>query len=626
MNIFGDKSNWLASTLIALGLHGGAMFLIVGQMKANVPERRETEISILTLPSQSVRTPQTVSRLQSSDPEIANQSEANDISVFEKLLPDKTKAETLSTINEAQIASIATADQVAALVDTVAERSEPFDNQADSLTPAQQLEQVEKTIPENAPQIPADAESVASTQTSQPVDQIETVATGSVDNNSKTIAPSQIPTQADTVSPQVTNVVDAPAFSLAEIINPPDEAIASSNDYSRNTAATAQYTGTEEVARNTAEAVADQAAQTAAMKTAATSIAPTSLEMQRQSRQQFEILANAPTTASKVQLSTPARPARIIASPRQSVNLSASRAALGTPVKTPTVQRTRQTPLRTRPTVVRQPARTEGARPVRPTVVAEIRRPRTTITTRSQNNVARKPTITQERIALLPKLENLVPEIERSRPPTREERLGKVRNFLIGQDVGNCFVALPSTIDNQQVGIYGFGRSKRFWPGFLKRLSQKTNIEIPAKLATITDAQCLVASFTKQASTYPNFSVSIALEQETIISGDFLEGQINNVNNRFLNLILVDDEGIAQRLNAYLFNKSGAPRFSLPVTSTSGPIATAQLLIAIVTDEELQSTAFYEPLPVTELLFDVEQELRDKGLGVDLAITAFTVK
>ncbi len=630
-----DAINWGASTVIALGLHGGAVFALSNSPNAR-HAKQETEISILSMPSMPAAPTPKVEPVKAARPDIVAKPIPAKPADVEHLVADENHAEALNNISRAEQANITRNQQTAALTATDHETNKPLRGNANPLVPARELQQVVKVA----------------------VEKPEMNETSSV-----VLAPSQKPDKSKVVASSEFTRLQNPVGEAARKPVITDDVISSTENFEPNPVFVPDYSTPDKVEEQSV--LTSNPEQVVAVIPAGkrNNIVPSPPEITRKNTSTQKKPQVSSVTSSRAPTATPEsikktksrKKPDMVTVARRAAQMSkpgishASRPTLGKTGKTsrPIVRPPLQQPMAKTPPKVAVTRQSRPA-PIKPrTLPAHIQPassgrkvPKAAGGTAAKANRANvvKPKILPEntdavrnknkpvlRYALVTKPQKTIPKLKNTSPPTRQEKLGVLRGFLGTQEVGNCFVALPMLSDNKRIGLRGFSRSDQSWPGYLARLGQNAEFDIPARLATITDAQCLVVSFAKQTRSYPNFSVSIKLANDEITSGGFLEGKVQNLGNRQLNLVLVDDEGIAQRLNSYLFIENGAPKFSLPVTSTSGPVATAQLLLAIVTDREIKNATIFEPVPVTEFLFDVEEEILEQGLKVDLAIAAFTV-
>lgn len=223
---------------------------------------------------------------------------------------------------------------------------------------------------------------------------------------------------------------------------------------------------------------------------------------------------------------------------------------------------------------------------------------------------------------------NLIPtELRPSPTKNQVEGFGKVMNFLkFHRSENKCFLALPKVSNQDRMKLIGFSNERNSWSKFQKSLEQDTNYKVPGHLTNISDAQCDVMTFARKNQLYPSFTVSMLVDRPIIGNGEFVSGKLFINEGRILNLFLIDDEGIAININRLIDLGSNSSSFKMQVNLTGGDVNTAQLLLAIVSDQLLDSTRSHKPVPAKQLLESIQLETVMKSLKLDLALSAFVVR
>lgn len=103
----------------------------------------------------------------------------------------------------------------------------------------------------------------------------------------------------------------------------------------------------------------------------------------------------------------------------------------------------------------------------------------------------------------------------------------------------------------------------------------------PSERSVIVDArQCAALNYVRQSEAYPAFRLTLALDAQTIESGESLTGTIGNVSGRYVTLVLIDDNGVVQELGEYLTFRGGFARFDVPLNRAGVIRDTSQVLMA----------------------------------------------
>lgn len=193
---------------------------------------------------------------------------------------------------------------------------------------------------------------------------------------------------------------------------------------------------------------------------------------------------------------------------------------------------------------------------------------------------------------------------------------------LAGADTGPCFaVLLPSAASEAEAGgILAFGEPA----GGMAVLPGSLADEAALIRHEVTPAQCPALAYLRAAAAYPGFGLTIRLDAEEIRSGGALAGRITGMPpGGALHLVLIDDAGLAQRLDAFLVaDAEGGARFDIPLTLQGQPVASAQLLLAL---------AAPAPVPALQVLTAAAAQplfaaLPAPGPDIDLALVAFRLR
>ena len=259
-------------------------------------------------------------------------------------------------------------------------------------------------------------------------------------------------------------------------------------------------------------------------------------------------------------------------------------------------------------------------------LVSHIRIGRIKTVKSSANSNQASSNSTSIKVAILARPRQIVPKALLKPTNDQVDGFAKVVNFLKFYNSENsCFLALPSISSKEKMILSGFSNEKSSWPNFQKALAENTRFETPGRLASISDAQCQVITFARQSNSYPSYSVSLQLDYSSIKNGEFIAGKIFIDEGRYLNFLLVDDEGTAININRFVNIEKNNSTFQLQVNLTGGEVSTSQLLLAIVTDKTLDSMQSHEAIAVTELLNNIKKEVGARDINMDLALTAFVV-
>lgn len=201
-----------------------------------------------------------------------------------------------------------------------------------------------------------------------------------------------------------------------------------------------------------------------------------------------------------------------------------------------------------------------------------------------------------------------------------------VTDFMRQYDGGDCFLALPAAFASGEAAVQTFGESEAAQAAFRRALAGSLGTTAEIRSGTVAGSQCLALSFARKIDGYPNFSLVIDLDAADVTSGSALAGIVRNAGNRFLHLLVIDNDGLVQSVDAYLAAAAGnARRFSAPVVLTGGPVATKQLLMALASDRLIRLLQGPVRRPAADFFEALAAEISAQEANVDLAVEGFSV-
>lgn len=572
-----DKNNWVVSTISALVLHIGILIALVSQMNAGISQKRQTEISILSIPSTSNAVPvnsTTIVRPVAVSNSLSQSSIKHDRLADQT--PDATKARAENTFEKVTI-------------------SQPVELAALDAAGA--------------------SENVAISNNPRPL-------TGTSDIKA-----------VDTVKPDLVKPVRDTAEKLIEASDMAATLARTRNEYIQDSGKNTVHARLNSSQNQQRAKILPSSASVARKMEAATGVIitpvavkapiPTAVIVQRQPA--ISTATNSPIIKNHAQKSRtdihhgrlePTRGQKSV--PTAVVTITPQRRAIVSAAQFNKPAKTKkQLVAASKPKKARKLVRIAKIRIGPANTVAAIR-PETVLSPDKRTD--------NTRLTQLIRPNQIRLRDQRNNAQSNRRKFGKLLTYLKFQEEDNCFVALPTITQKGQPELVGFGRSERPWSQFLNGITHTTKLAVPSRLAKISAHQCQVTSFIHGSSAYPSFTITLALQNNIIKTGDFLAGSLLNINGRHLNLLLIDDEGTAQLLNNFVTTGDDRSHFSIQLNNTGNPTSTSQLLLAIVTEEVLESAKFSAAMPVTSLLEDMDYELTSRKLKADLAIAAFIFK
>jgi hypothetical protein len=220
----------------------------------------------------------------------------------------------------------------------------------------------------------------------------------------------------------------------------------------------------------------------------------------------------------------------------------------------------------------------------------------------------------------------LVPRKIAPSPARQINPYEQVLQYLADYEGDGCFLALPSPGLEGRVRLDGFSVALETTARFAEQLVHLTGIEVETTGHTVSADQCRALSFARSLATYPAPGLQIRPSSRSIASGDVLVGSIKNVHKKMLYLLVIDDEGKVQEIQNLFQDTTGQIGFAAPMTLTRGKVQTEQLLIAIASDEPLETFASHEGQHAEAYFAALADEIAWADSRVDFGFTTFFVR
>jgi serine/threonine-protein kinase len=225
--------------------------------------------------------------------------------------------------------------------------------------------------------------------------------------------------------------------------------------------------------------------------------------------------------------------------------------------------------------------------------------------------VAREETRPPQPTSLAPS-ENLPPPVA---PATAEER---AKAFIARFDGGACFLIEPLPGSTKPHEYQAVGQAiepfRRFDSGYKREVGVEANLRV----APITAEQCPALDLVRLAAPAGRQPPRLALKNYEVGPGQPLLGTISNLEGRRLYLVLVDNDGLAHRLEAKVDASGDSATFSVPLTADASSVGPMQMLLAIVSEK---------PIPAFDALHSANLKLIglrliDEARGASAAVEA----
>lgn len=172
-----------------------------------------------------------------------------------------------------------------------------------------------------------------------------------------------------------------------------------------------------------------------------------------------------------------------------------------------------------------------------------------------------------------------------TRPPSEQDlALADLIRRIRTTPADACLVALPRRDGPEGVGVEIIAASDTAMSEFSDSFFTPEDADVRQTRTLIDDRQCPALAYMRDNEDYPATRLGVALDSATVASSSNLTGILRGIGGRYLTLMLVDNNGVAQDLQRFLSFSGDFARLDVPVTR-AGPLRdTNQMLLAIATD------------------------------------------
>jgi hypothetical protein len=199
----------------------------------------------------------------------------------------------------------------------------------------------------------------------------------------------------------------------------------------------------------------------------------------------------------------------------------------------------------------------------------------------------------------------------------------QIAEFLQNYRPGGCFFASPAEISGDKVTIVGFGQQepvRRLLGEFKQKFGQEPDI----RLQEVSTPQCVVVGALDQLVRSGPGSPALELDRAVVRSGENLSGTVSGFGDRHLEILVVDNQGLVQKLQ---YDKAGdAASFNVLL---EGQLAEPQpqLILSVASAGPLRSLS--EPWPggfiqANDLMPKLLEEVKGRQGDVVAAAKYFT--
>jgi serine/threonine protein kinase len=202
-------------------------------------------------------------------------------------------------------------------------------------------------------------------------------------------------------------------------------------------------------------------------------------------------------------------------------------------------------------------------------------------------------------------------------PPPAQPRTAaadKIRSFVEHYDGGNCFFLTPVAIGEHSALIEGLGSSDGPFMAFDKEFQRAMGFDPDIRVLQATDKQCPAIAFLARLRGGNARAPRLDINQDSMRSGQVLNGMVDRYGPRIVDLILVSDIGTVKNVSSQLKSGTDAKSFNIPMP---GNEATAgrqpQLLIAVASSAPVDAIQLRQPAEAEQFFPNVLSDAARSG-------------
>ncbi|MCF6445754.1 hypothetical protein [Nereida sp. MMG025] len=148
-------------------------------------------------------------------------------------------------------------------------------------------------------------------------------------------------------------------------------------------------------------------------------------------------------------------------------------------------------------------------------------------------------------------------------------------------DAPQCALALPRRLSDAEVGLSLIGADIATLDQYAQSITNGLN-SAPAQTREAVDTrQCAVLDAIGLTADYPASRIGLAIEDTSLRTGDTLQTRILGAGGLFLNVLLIDDNGVVQDLSRFTQIDDGDVVVQAPVARAGESRETRQLLVVL---------------------------------------------
>ncbi|MDB5652392.1 MAG: serine/threonine kinase [Tardiphaga sp.] len=208
-------------------------------------------------------------------------------------------------------------------------------------------------------------------------------------------------------------------------------------------------------------------------------------------------------------------------------------------------------------------------------------------------------------------------------PPGNDaaSRTDQIRTYVEHYE-GDCLFLMPVAISANAAVLEGFAASPVRLEAFAANFRRELGFAPSVGARVVTDAQCAAVRFMNQLRGERVRTPRISLASTTVQNGETLNGTIENVANRAVDLLLISDTGQVQNLSNLLKPGIDVLSFSIGMQRSDGP-ARPQLLIVLASPQPIDALKLPRFAAADQLFPKLLLDMQASGTAITAAARYF---
>jgi hypothetical protein len=222
------------------------------------------------------------------------------------------------------------------------------------------------------------------------------------------------------------------------------------------------------------------------------------------------------------------------------------------------------------------------------------------------------------------------PPLQPAKPP----RVQQIEQYIARYDGGDCFFVTATSVTENSAKIEGYGAAAPPFRAFDEAFKRALGFEADIGLWRVTSPQCPAVTMLSQLRSSRDEPPYLRVPAFTLRDGDRLTGAVGSLVHKYIELLLVGDDGSVQNVSRALnsdCSKGCAPsgssfEFDLPLPRGSRAEGQPQLLLAIASSDPLVSAKVSAATPADQVFPRILVEAARKGQPLAAAVKYFKIE